>query len=317
MSSLDNSTTSTASIEDECSNIAPINEQLPLRIAAIFIILVTSMLGTLFPVLTRQSKRLSVSPWIYEAVKYFGSGVILATALIHAIRVGTSRLAALGLKYCAHGIGADQPPTHEATAPSASGAHHTHDTNDRLESKLDKLSEETVATPACLPSAEVGSQLIGAAILELGVIFHSVVIGLTLAVNAQFTTFFLVIIFHQMFEGLGLGARLSQLSLPTRYRRLPLWASLLYSFVTPLGLTIGLGLRNTYNPNSATALMVSGCLDSFSAGILLYTGLVELLAHDFVFNKTLLLEHSNCRLTFDIVCVVSGAGLMALLGRWA
>ncbi|KAA1094875.1 high-affinity Zn(2+) transporter zrt1 [Puccinia graminis f. sp. tritici] len=172
MSSLDNSTTSTASVEDECSNIAPINEQLPLRIAAIFIILVTSMLGTLFPVLTRQSKRLSVSPWIYEAVKYFGSGVILATALIHAIRVGTSRLAALGLKYCAHGIGADQPPTHEATAPSASGPHHTHDTNDRLESKLDKLSEETVATPACLPSPEVGSQLIGAAILELGVIFH-------------------------------------------------------------------------------------------------------------------------------------------------
>ncbi|KAA1079034.1 high-affinity Zn(2+) transporter zrt1 [Puccinia graminis f. sp. tritici] len=371
MSSLDNSTTSTASVEDECNGIfsddfsarmlvwkLQINEQLPLRIAAIFIILVTSMLGTLFPVLTRQSKRLSVSPWIYEAVKYFGSGVILATALIHllapankalsspclsvgwslypfsqgitlasifvifiieiiAIRVGTSRLAALGLKYCAHGIGADQPPTHEATAPSASGPHHTHDTNDRLESKLDKLSEETVATPACLPSPEVGSQLIGAAILELGVIFHSVVIGLTLAVNAQFTTFFLVIIFHQMFEGLGLGARLSQLSLPTRYRRLPLWASLLYSFVTPLGLTIGLGLRNTYNPNSATALMVSGCLDSFSAGILLYTGLVELLAHDFVFNKTLLLEHSNCRLTFDIVCVVSGAGLMALLGRWA
>jgi len=41
------------------------------------------MLGTLFPVLTRQSQRFSVSPWVYEAVKYFGSGVILATALIH------------------------------------------------------------------------------------------------------------------------------------------------------------------------------------------------------------------------------------------
>jgi hypothetical protein len=91
---------------------------------------------------------------------------------LQAIRVGTSRLASLGLKYCAHGIGADQPPTDETNVPSPSGAHHTHDTNDRRESKLDKLSEETVATPACLPSAEVGSQLIGAAILELGVIFH-------------------------------------------------------------------------------------------------------------------------------------------------
>ena len=354
--SSNNITTGAVSIEDECSNIAPLNDRLALRIAAIFIILVTSMLGTLFPVLTRQSNRFSVSPWIYEAVKYFGSGVILATALIHllapanealsspclpvgwslypfsqgitlasifvifiieiiAIRVGTSRLAALGLKYCAHGIGADQSPAHGSNMPSASGA--PHDTNHRLESNLDKLSDETAATPTCLPTAEVGSQLIGAAILELGVIFHSIVIGLTLAVNAQFTTFFLVIIFHQMFEGLGLGARLSQLTLPSRFRRLPLWGSLLYSFVTPLGLSIGLGLRNTYNPNSATALIVSGCLDSFSAGILLYTGLVELLAHDFIFNQTLLLEHSNSRLTFDITCVISGAGLMALLGRWA
>jgi zinc transporter 1/2/3 len=47
------------------------------------------MIGTLFPVLTRQSKRCSISPWIYEAVKYFGSGVILATALIHVGQICT------------------------------------------------------------------------------------------------------------------------------------------------------------------------------------------------------------------------------------
>jgi len=357
MSSSDNSTTSVTSSEDECSHIAPINDRLGLRIAAIFIILVTSIIGTLFPVLTRHSKRFSVSPWIYEAVKYFGSGVILATALIHllapanealsspclpagwslypfsqgitlssifvifiieiiAIRVGTSRLAALGLKYCAHGIGADQSPAQGADVLPPVGG-HTHNKNHQLETTLDKLSDETVTTSTNVSSAEIGSQLIGAAMLELGVIFHSVVIGLTLAVNQQFTTFFLVIIFHQMFEGLGLGSRLSQLSLPPRFRRLPLWGSLLYSFVTPVGLAIGLGLRNMYSASSPTALIVSGCLDSFSAGVLLYTGLVELLAHDFIFNKTLLLEHSNGRLTFDIVCVMSGAGLMALLGRWA
>ena len=37
----------------------------------------------------------------------------------------------------------------------------------------------------------------------------------------------------------------------------------------------GLGVRTTYNANSNTANIVSGVLDSFSAGILLYTGLVE------------------------------------------
>lgn len=348
MSSSDNSTVLTAE-GSECGNLGPIDSRLGLRVAGIFIILATSLFGTLFPVLTQRSKRLFISPWVYEGAKYFGSGVILATALIHllapanealsspclpsgwslypytegialsaifliflveiiAIRVGSARLAALGLKYCAHGISVEPSPM---SVPSPNGAHPSH-----IEPTLEKGSDETMSTPSNLPSAEVGAQIIGAAILELGVIFHSVVIGMTLAVNAEFTTFFIVIIFHQMFEGLGLGSRLSQLSLPTRFRKIPIWASILYSFVTPLGLAIGLGMRKTYNPNSAVALMVSGCLDSFSAGILLYTGLVELLAHDFIFNKTLLLEHSNGRLIFDIGAVISGAGLMALLGRW-
>ena len=45
--------------------------------------------------------------------------------------------------------------------------------------------------------------------------------------------------------------------------------------MTPLGLAIGLGVRTTYNPDSTTASIVSGVLDSFSAGILIYTALVE------------------------------------------
>lgn len=50
-------------------------------------------------------------------------------------------------------------------------------------------------------------------------------------------------------------------------------------------MAIGLGVRTTYNPDSANALIVSGVLDALSAGVLLYTGLVELLAHDFLFNR--------------------------------
>lgn len=41
------------------------------------------------------------------------------------------------------------------------------------------------------------------------------------------------------------------------------------------GIAVGLGVRSTYNPNSTTANIVSGILDAFSAGILIYTGLVE------------------------------------------
>ncbi len=51
------------------------------------------------------------------------------------------------------------------------------------------------------------AQILGVATLEFGVVFHSIIIGLTLSLtdSAEFTTLFIVIIFHQMFEGLGLG----------------------------------------------------------------------------------------------------------------
>lgn len=42
-----------------------------------------------------------------------------------------------------------------------------------------------------------------------------------------------------------------------------------------IGIAAGLGVRSSYNPGSTTASIVSGVLDAFSAGILIYTGLVE------------------------------------------
>jgi zinc transporter 1/2/3 len=78
-----------------------------------------------------------------------------------------------------------------------------------------------------------------------------------------------------MFEGLGIGSRLADMKLPTRYSYVPLCAAALYGITTPLGIAIGLGVRTTYNPDSTTASIVSGVLDALSAGILVYTGLVE------------------------------------------
>lgn len=136
-----------------------------------------------------------------------------------------------------------------------------------------------------------------------------------------------------MFEGLGLGSRLSLLPLPKHMTWTLYVAAIAYSLVTPLGLAIGLGVRTTsvpspppppslppkahrpgrrrYDPNTATANIVSGTLDSFSSGILLYTGLVELIAHDFVFNKKMVQDASWGKLLFSIGCVVTGAGFVS------
>ena len=65
------------------------------------------------------------------------------------------------------------------------------------------------------------------------------------------------------------------MKLPPSYNWVPVAGGVLYGLTTPIGIAAGLGVRSTYNPGTATASIVSGVLDSLSAGILLYTGLVE------------------------------------------
>ena len=57
--------------------------RLGLRISAIFVILVGSTLGAVFPVFARRHRGLGVPDWAFFVAKYFGSGVIIATAFIH------------------------------------------------------------------------------------------------------------------------------------------------------------------------------------------------------------------------------------------
>jgi zinc transporter 1/2/3 len=208
---------------------------------------------------------------------------------------------------------------------------HAHDHNGNLKGP----DEQGYETDPRL----IAAQLVGVAILEFGVVLHSVIIGLTLAVDEAFRTLFVVLIFHrkyfsalplnsrpirnvisaspiEMFEGLGLGSRLAFLTLSPRFSWVPYAASFFYSAMTPLGIAIGLGVRTTYNPGSTTASLVSGTLDALSAGVLLYTGLVELLAHEFLFNPQMR-DASTIKVAYACSCMIVGAGIMALLGRWA
>ena len=239
-----------------------------------------------------------------------------------AFRWGTARLAKLGANYDTHGHGhgytahgpegtndltpaatidakTKSPPSSDAEFQAQTEVHHTH-------------THTHTHTQESSPLAQVISVII----LEFGVLFHSIIIGLTLAVDEAFKVLFVVIVFHQMFEGLGLGTRLAALKLPPSYRWMPIVGAVVYGLTTPIGIAAGLGVRHTYSPNSTTALIVSGVFDSFSSGILLYTGLVELLAHEFLFSKEMT-EAPIGHVVYAAACVVFGAGIMALLGRWA
>ncbi|KAF9483627.1 Zinc/iron permease [Pholiota conissans] len=61
-------------------------------------------------------------------------------------------------------------------------------------------------------------QIIGILVLQMGIMIHSLVIGMTLAIasGSEFTSLTTAIIFHQLFEGLSLGIRIA--ALPDAHR---------------------------------------------------------------------------------------------------
>jgi solute carrier family 39 (zinc transporter), member 1/2/3 len=261
----------------------------------------------------KKIPRLHIPELLFTFAKFFGSGVIIATAFIHLL---ASSFSELGNPCLSTFWNVDYPWSAALSMISVFTlflvelfamrfAHVAFATTDALgeeqfnenclvprtadvempDSQM-KIESET-AILANNGSSPLDARLVGFFILEFGVIFHSVIIGLTLSTTgSDFDTLFIVIIFHQMFEGLGLGSRLA--ILPFKKRSIWPWVlGIAYGIVTPLGMAIGLGLRTTYDSSSQTALLVSGTLDAISSGILLYTGLVELMAHEFLFSKSM------------------------------
>lgn len=61
------------------------NGQLGARISALFVILIVSTLATFFPVVAKRVPRMHIPLYVYLFARYFGAGVIIATAFIHLL----------------------------------------------------------------------------------------------------------------------------------------------------------------------------------------------------------------------------------------
>ncbi|WEW58513.1 hypothetical protein PRK78_003981 [Emydomyces testavorans] len=169
-------------------------------------------------------------------------------------------------------------------------------------------------------SQHLQKQLIQCLLLEAGILFHSIFIGMALSVatGANFVVLLIAISFHQTFEGFALGARIASL-IPDLFpasSSQPWLMALAYGTTTPIGQAIGLGLHTLYDPASEAGLLTVGMTNAFSSGLLLFAGLVELLAEDFLSDRSYETLRGRNRIE-ACLAVAGGAALMALVGAFA
>ncbi|KAI1381275.1 Zip-domain-containing protein [Hypoxylon crocopeplum] len=167
---------------------------IPLRVGLLFVILVTSFIGVAGPIFLKP-----VLPERFQSVfivlKQFGTGVIIATAFVHLF----THAQLMFTNECLGELG------YEATTAAIvmAGLFFAF----TVEATSHRLAHKFWAR------SHYNDEVIGVAVLEAGIIFHSLLIGVTLVVagDSFFVTLFVVILFHQMFEGLALGTRIASI----------------------------------------------------------------------------------------------------------
>ncbi|KAI7895194.1 Zinc/iron permease [Mucor mucedo] len=351
--------------EDACAAIPLEDYNMGLRVGSVFIILATSALGTYLPILLHRIspyKPGDIRDWILTVGKFFGTGVILATAFVHMLpdalenfsspcltqgwlsygafagifcMISSFALQLLEVVSVSHmnkmrqrnreKIEAELGNSHDYTdkVPVENGSHFSKHTAASTANVMEERHEHHHhigdshghAHGAFLEEDEAYKH-IGTYILELGIVMHSILIGITLSTteNSEFITLLIALVFHQFFEGMALGTRLNEMSYKTWYK--PVALGLLYIIMTPIGVAIGIGIHSSFNPNSYSSVLASAILDSLSAGILLYNAYVSLMSMEISHNTAF----HNAPTGRKVLCFISmylGAGLMSLIGEWA
>ncbi|RPB23756.1 Zip-domain-containing protein [Terfezia boudieri ATCC MYA-4762] len=311
-----------------------------LRIGTIFIVLVTSAIAVFGPILLSKVKSLKYDGLVFTTIKQFGTGVIIATAFIHLL----THAQILFTNPCIGHL------KFEATASAIAmagifSAFLVEYVGDRIlqiraKNKQTLAIADLQASEAAVGKDDTGSEphvhnhvhthshgahshgpavndKLSVLVMEAGIIFHSILIGIALIVSddAVFATLLAVVIFHQMFEGLALGTRIALLPTACASLTVRLLLALAFAVITPIGMAIGVGVLNKFNGNDKHTLVAIATLNALSAGILVWVGAVEMWAADWL--NGYLKVAGPAKTAIALVSLISGMVLMGLLGKWA
>jgi len=200
---------------------------------------------------------------------------------------------------------ADSPgPDHVPAVPPPP---HTH-------TCLHSLSSTSWVASAAVPVHNIRQYVI-AYTMELGCIFHSVIIGVGLGVITEdrhlVVTLMVALAVHQGLEAIPLG---SVLALTGFHAVKKVTMLLLYSITTPIGIAVGIAVSSFYDPESSTSKAVQGTLNGMSGGMLLHIGMFQLIAEEF--SREDLVAKPKLRLGM-CAAMCLGAAAMCIVGIWA
>lgn len=318
-----------------------------LRVLSVILILIASAAGVYFPLFASSYSVIRLPERCFFFAKYFGSGVIIATGFVHLLEPATKSLGnpCLGdfftefpwafailqvaifllflfdiISHFYHDpdqIVSDTQNNVHDTSESSNLCHYNPGSERYFSDYAGNYGSNSVSTLVFVEN-RCKEKILSLFVLEFGLIFHSIFIGLSLAVAGdELKTLLAVLIFHQLFEGMGLGARIVEIKWPSEKSATPWLLALAFSITTPLSIVAGLFLRESFSPGSKRALITSGIFDAFSAGILIYTGLVELIANEFLHNDSFLGENKLKSMLSGSFIMILGSALMTILGKWA
>ncbi|WWC62356.1 uncharacterized protein I303_104952 [Kwoniella dejecticola CBS 10117] len=345
--------TDEASDADSCAPSAPESYNLGLHVASVFVLLAASGIGVFFPVIMGNDGSDKGNVFFrrtFFVLKYFGTGIIIALAFCHllqdsfetfsnecigglayeptapAIAMGSMLIIWLVDYFGARWAARKNLPETECI-PNPIASREDTDSASPSSSPSSKgdakpMFQDLCCESGCQPIAELDPASKRAhwdvQLLEGGIVFHSVMIGVALGAQVDgFSVTFAALVFHQLFEGLGLGARIGALVWikakgQVAWKR---WAMCMaYTVITPIGIAIGIGVHESFNENGRAELLAIGVLNSISAGILLYSGLCQLLFAEWVVGD--MRDTSNMRVFSALIALFLGLFAMALIGKW-
>ncbi|TYI97719.1 hypothetical protein E1A91_D01G163200v1 [Gossypium mustelinum] len=306
------------------------------KFVAISSILMAGAVGVSLPIMAKKIPTFGPQNNIFFLIKAFAGGVILATAFVHILpdayqsftspclsekpwgvfpftgflamvsAILTMMMDTFATSFCKSSHFDKALPVNgdeEMLGEHEGHVHvHTHPTHGHAHGSAESSHHVMI------------TQRIISQVLEVGIVVHSVIIGVALGASQSAKTIkplVAALTFHQFFEGMGLGGCISQAKFKSRAIAMML---VIFSLTTPMGIALGMGISKIYNENSPKALVVEGIFNSLSAGILIYMSLVDLLGVDFM-NP---LMQTNLKLLLGSnLSLLLGAASMSLLAKWS